>query len=91
MSNPFVIRNSFRTAKLAQDACNAKWANLQRSTSNIELDLIQGNPLIIPESPLQLGEAFPPEMVDQSLIINRCNHDISSSGYKMSVNAEKQS
>lgn len=88
MANPFVIRNSFRTAKLAQDACNAKWANLQRSTSSIELDLTEGSPLIIPESPLQLGEEFPPEMIDQDLIINRCNHDISISGYKMSVDSE---
>jgi uncharacterized protein len=91
MTNPFVIRSSFRTAKLAQDACNAKWSALQRNTANIELDLAQGNPLIIPESPLQLGEAFPPEMIDQDLIINRCSHDISSSGYKMSIDAEKKS
>jgi len=90
-TNPFVIRRSFRSLDQAKNAAKAKWAALQREDVRVELSLEHGNPLIVPESPLELQAGFIDEMKALDLVIYRIVHDIDESGYKTSLEAEKRS
>ena len=89
-TNPFVIRGSFRSIDQAKNAAKAKWAALQREDVMIELELEQGNPLIVTESPLILDEGFTAEMRELDLVIFRAVHNLSESGFKTSIEAEKK-
>lgn len=71
--NPLHIRGTFRSHQQCETAVAARWKQLQRAQSvlNVSVDL---NVMAVPDAPLEFEGSWPDELKRQALIIRRVVH-----------------
>lgn len=86
--NPHRIRGTYRSAAQAKAAAEAKFTAYQRAQVQFECELATGNPLALPDAPLQFMGDWG-NVKEEPLIITQVIHTIGSSGYTTTISAEQ--
>ncbi len=87
-SNAKVLKDTQPTEAAARQAAQGEWQRLQRGAATLALTLAHGNPLLVPETPLQV-RGFKPQIDGTGWLVVRSEHSLDGSGgYTTSIEAE---
>jgi phage protein D len=81
------VRGDFASEAEAWAAANAAWKVSQRAGATLSLNLAEGRPDLIPETPVTL-QGFKAEIDEIPWIITQVTHNLTDSGYTGSIELE---
>ena len=81
------LQESYATQAEAQAAAAAEWRRLQRGAATFELTLALGNPLLSPQTPVQVS-GFKPDINAINWLTIRATHTIGDGGYTTRIELE---
>ncbi|MFD0709956.1 phage late control D family protein [Photorhabdus akhurstii] len=85
--NVYVMRQTFKTERIARRAAAAKWAALQRGAAEFSITLARGRPDLYPDLYAQVM-GFKTVIDSSGWVITRVVHNIGDSGYTTSLELE---
>ncbi|WP_232832594.1 contractile injection system protein, VgrG/Pvc8 family [Photorhabdus sp. CRCIA-P01] len=85
--NVYVMRQTFKTERIARRAAAAKWAALQRGAAEFSITLARGRPDLYPDLYAQVI-GFKTVIDSSEWVITRVVHNIGDSGYTTSLELE---
>lgn len=85
--NPKTLRPTYASEDDALDAARAEWQRLQRGHAEFSLELAEGDPRLMPETPLRL-RGWKAEIDATPWIITEVTHELTEDAYTSGVQME---
>ncbi|MGJ7459450.1 phage late control D family protein [Halomonas sp. RA08-2] len=85
--NPKRLRPTYASEQDALDAARAEWQRLQRGHAEFSLELAEGDPRLMPETPATLT-GWKPEIDATPWLITEVIHDLTDTAYTSSLRLE---
>ncbi len=82
------LKDTLPTEAEARRAAQSEWQRIQRGAATLALTLAHGNPLLVPETPLEV-RSFKPQIDGTGWLVVHSEHSLDGSGgYTTSIEAE---
>lgn len=81
------LRTTFANEADARTAAAAEWQRIQRGLATFEMSLAQGNPSLMPQSPVVVS-GFKPQIDEIDWLAVKITHSISGNGFTTQIEAE---